>query len=168
MAPPPRLLSAELRLGSGPDLRRRRWILGLSLIGTLAGQIVLLFQTGLLRRLPDPPGPFDSSRVDASDYGYSRLQTPDAALMLISYGVTAALAAAGGRDRARTNPALPVALAAKTAWDAATAIRLGREEWAENQALCAYCQAATVASLASLALALPEALTAMRAATGRR
>lgn len=168
MAPPARLLSRELRLGTGPDLKRRRWVLGLSLLGTLAGQIVLLFQMGLVRRLPDPPGPFDSSRVDASDYGYSRLQTPDAALMLVSYGVTAALAAAGGRDRASATPALPVALAAKTAWDSVSAVKLGQEEWAQNKALCAYCQMATVASLASFALALPEALRAIRGATARR
>jgi uncharacterized membrane protein len=156
-------------LTTSPDLRRRRWILGLSLLGTLAAQIVTLFQMGLVRRLPDPPiGPFDSGRVDASDYGYSRLQTPDAALMLVSYSITAALAAAGGRDRAVEAPALPVALAAKTAWDSVSAVKLGQEEWAQNRALCAYCQVATVASLASLALALPEALRAVRAATERR
>ncbi len=100
MAIPDRQLSRELRTASTPDLRRRRWIFGLSLIGTLAAQIVGLFQMGLLRRLPDPPvGPFDSSRVDASDYGYSRLQMPDAGLMLLTYGVTAALAMAGAADR---------------------------------------------------------------------
>jgi hypothetical protein len=168
MAPPPRLLSRELRLGTGPDLRRRRWILGLSLLGTLAAQIVTLFQMGLVRRLPDPPGPFDSSRVDASDYGYSRLQTPDGALMLVTYGITAALAASGGRDRAETMPALPLALAAKTGWDSYTALKLGQEEWAENRALCAYCQMATLASLASFVLALPEAVRAAKAATARR
>ncbi len=146
---PPRVLSRELRLRTTPDLRRRRWVLGLSLLGTVAAQIVTLFQMGVVRRLPDPPGPFDSSRVDASDYAYSRMQAPDGALMLVSYGVTAALAA-------------------KTGWDSFTALKLGQEEWAENRALCAYCQVATLASLASFALALPEAVRATRAATARR
>ena len=78
------------------------------LLGTLAAQVVTLFQMGLIRRLPDPPvGAFDSTRVNASDYAYSRLETPDAALMLVNYGVTAALAASGGADRAERNPALP-------------------------------------------------------------
>ena len=163
---PPRVLSRELRFQTGPDLRRRRWVLGLSLLGTVAGQIVALFQMGLIRRLPDPPvGPFDSTRVNASDYAYSRLQTPDAALMLVNYGVTAALASAGGADRAERNPALPLALAAKTGWDAVSALRLGVEEWKENRALCAYCQAATLVSLASFVLALPEAGRAWRALT---
>jgi uncharacterized membrane protein len=163
MSLPPHRLSQDLRLGTGPDLRRRRWILGLSLLGTLMAQIVSLYQMGLLRRLPDPPvGPFDASKVDASDYAYRRMQVPDGVLMLLTYGVTAALAAAGGRDRAKRNPALPLALAAKTGWDSVTTLRLAREEWAENRALCAYCQVATLASLASFALSLPEAARAVR------
>lgn len=165
---PPAQLSRELRLASGPDLRRRRWILGLSLLGTLMAQIVSLYQMGLLRRLPDPPvGPFDASKVDASDYAYKRLGMPDGLLMLLTYGVTAALAAAGGRDRAEREPALPLAMAAKTGWDSVTTLRLAREEWAENRALCAYCQVATLASLASFALALPEAGRALGRVTGQ-
>jgi uncharacterized membrane protein len=166
MPRPPRVLSRELRLQTGPDLRRRRWVFGLSLLGTLAAQIVSLLQMGLIQRLPDPPvGPFDSDRVDSSDYAYSRLETPDGALMLVSYGVTAALAAAGGADRAERHPALPLALAAKAGFDAVTALQLAREEWNENRAFCAYCQAATLAFLASFALALPEAGRAWRALT---
>jgi hypothetical protein len=166
MPPPPRVLSRELRFRTGPDLRRRRWVFGLSLLGTAAAQIVSLFQMGLVRRLPDPPvGPFDSVRVDASDYAYSRLEMPDGPLMLVTYGVTAALAAAGGADRAERHPALPLALAAKTGFDAVSALRLAGEEWRENRAFCAYCQAATVASLVSFALALPEARRALRALT---
>lgn len=42
------------------------------------------------------------------------------------------------------------------------ALKLGREEWGENRALCAYCQVATACSLASAALALPEAADAAR------
>lgn len=169
MAPPPAVLSRELRLGTGPDLRRRRWILGLSLFGTLMAQIVTLFQMGLVRRLPDPPGPFDATRVDASDYAYKRLAVPDGVLMLLTYGATAALAAAGGGDRARRRPALPLLLAAKTGYDTYTCLTLAREEWAENRAFCPYCQAATLASVASLALALPEAGRALGAiARGRR
>lgn len=114
--------------------------------------------------MPDPPvGPFDSTRVNASDHAYSRLQTPGAALMLVDHGVAAALASAGGTDRAERNPALPLAPAAKTGWDTVSALRLGVEEWRENRALCAYCQAATLASLASFVLALPEAGRALRA-----
>jgi uncharacterized membrane protein len=160
----PTELSRDLRRCTDPDLRRRRWLVGLSLFGVAIGQVVTLYQTGILRRLPDPPvGPFDSERVNASDYAYKRLQLPDAVLMVATYAVTAALAAAGGRDRAERSPALPLAMAAKTGWDSYTCLKLAQEEWAENRALCAYCQVATLASLASLALSLPEARRALRA-----
>ncbi len=158
---PPEQLSHELREATSPDLRRRRWVIGLSLFGAAMGQIVALYQTGLVKRLPDPPvGPFDSERVDASNYAYKRLQTPDAFMMIGTYALTGGLAAAGGKDRASEQPWLPVAMAVKVASDVATNLRLAREEWAENKALCAYCQAASLASLASLALVLPEAARA--------
>lgn len=159
----PRQLSKELREGQSADLTRRRWVLGLSLVGTAMGAIVSLYQTGIIRTLPDPPGSiFDSARVDASDYGYRRLQTPDALMMVVSYGVTAWLAGAGGKDRAGALPWVPVAMGLKIVADVLTALELGREEWQENKALCAYCQVATICSLASAALAFPEVKRGLR------
>lgn len=157
----PTQLSRELREAHTPDLQRRRWIVGLSLLGVAMGQIVSLYQTGLLRGLPDPPGPFDSARVDASAYAYKRLQTPDALIMVVSYGATAWLAAAGGKDRASDLPLLPVAMGLKIVGDALTSLELGREEWAENRALCVYCQVATLASVVSIPLAFPETRRAL-------
>lgn len=168
----PRKLSRELRQGQSADLTRRRWIIGLSMVGTAMAQVVSLYQTGIIRHLPDPPSRlFDSDRVDASDYAYRRLSTPDGFMMLVSYGITAGLAAAGGERRARQTPLLPIAMGLKILGDVAVALELGREEWAENQALCAYCQVATLASIASAALALPEvreAIAALRGQDGQR
>ena len=163
----PRQLSHELRNDVTPDLTRRRWILGLSLIGVAAGKLVSLFQMGILRSLPDPPlRVFDSPKVDSSDYAYRRLNMPDAPLMIVTYGLTACLAAAGGKNRAEQNPALPIALAGKALLDTATNLKLAREEWQENRKLCSYCQTATLVSLASVVLALPEAVRAVRALNG--
>ena len=163
MALSPAELSHELRKDRTPDLRRRRWIAGLSFVGSTAGMIVSLYQMGVFRRLPDLPlGIFDATKVDASDYAYKRFQMPDGPLMVASYALTAALAGAGGKDRARDNPALPIALAAKTLYDVAVALKLAQEEWQENQALCGYCQAATIASLISVGIAMPEAVKAVQ------
>ena len=154
----PTRLSHELRHGRTDDLERRRWVFGLSLAGAAIGGLVGAYQLGMIRRLPDPPlGPFDSEKVDASDYAYERMDTPDGALMLLTYSVTAVLAAAGGKDRARQAPWLPIALAAKSLYDSVTCVRLGQEEWAENQAFCFYCQTASVLTFAATALSLPEA-----------
>jgi uncharacterized membrane protein len=161
----PSRLSHELRNETSPDLSRRRWGIGLSLIGVAIGGIVAAYQTGIIKRLPDIlPGPiWDAEKVDASDYAYKRLQTPDAAMMVVTYGLTAGLIAAGGKERAKQAPALPIAAAVKALFDFVTCVQLGREEWAENKALCSYCQVATAASAATLALTLPEAVRASKA-----
>ena len=166
-APPgPSELSAYLRTGSDPEVRRRRALVGLSLVGMVMGQVVTALQTGLVHTLPDPPGPFDSARVDASDYAY-RSGAPDGPAMLATYALTALLASAGGQDRASYRPVLPLLTAAKVAADVVTCVALAREEWRENRALCAYCQLATVVSVVSLPLALPEARRAWAARRGR-
>lgn len=159
----PTQLSHELRETTSPDLVRRRWILGLSALGTVIGNVVAMYQTGIIRRLPDPKLPLiDSNKVNASDYAYKRLDTPDALLMVGTYALTAALAGAGGKDRAEQNPALPIAMGVKTLFDTATNLKLAREEWQSNKALCFYCQAATVLSAVSVVLAFPEMLRAFR------
>ena len=92
---------------------------------------------------------------------------PDAVLMIGTYAATAALAAAGGRDRAERMPLLPVALAAKTLFDVGTNLKLAQEEWADNRALCAYCQTASLVSVVSAVLALPEAARGLARLFGR-
>ena len=168
-SPSPSRLSRELRLGDAPDLKRRRKVIGLSMIGAAAGIVVSLYQTGVIKHLPDPPPKklFNSDKVDASDYAYKRARTPDGLAMLVTYGVTALLAGAGGEDRARRLPWLPLALAAKVASDVTTNMTLAREEWAENKAFCAYCQAANLASLVSVPFVIPEARKALRHLLGR-
>ena len=164
----PTQLSHELRLETSADLNRRRWLVGLSMLGATIGQVVSLYQTGIIKRLPDPPIPFiDSNKVNASDYAYKRMDTPDALLMLLTYSVTAILAGAGGKNRAQTNPVLPIAMGIKTLADRALNLKLAREEWQGNKALCFYCQTATVVSAVSAALAVPEAVKAARTLVDR-
>jgi hypothetical protein len=83
---------------------------------------------------------------------------PDAAMMIMTYATTAALASAGGAERATRQPALPLAFAAKAWYDFAPAC--GQEEWADNKALCSWCQLATWISTVTAALSLPEAVRA--------
>ncbi len=161
---PPNQLSRELREETSSDLTRRRWAIGFSFAGVLIGKVVGAYQTGIIKKLPDilPGRIWNAEKVDASDYAYKRLQVPDATLMIVTYGATAALAAAGGKDRARQNPALPIAAAAKAGFDLATCLKLAQEEWSENKAFCSWCQLATLISAATLALLLPEPVKAAR------
>ncbi|PMB53252.1 vitamin K epoxide reductase [Fischerella thermalis CCMEE 5201] len=165
----PKQLSQELRQGKDPNMTRRRAIIGLSMLGGSMGQLVTLYQTGIIPHLPDPPVPiFNADKVDASDYAYSRFNSPDGPLMVINYGITAWLAAAGGLDRARRNPLLPIAMGVKILLDSAINVKLAQEEWSENKAFCEYCQIATVCSFASLVLAVPEVITAIRTLLGHQ
>lgn len=166
----PEQLSQELRQGKNPNMSRRRAIIGLSMLGGSMGQLVTLYQTGIVDHLPDPPGQkiFDADRVDASNYAYSRFNSPDGPIMVLNYALTGWLAAAGGIDRARRNPLIPIAMGIKLVIDSVVAAELAREEWSENKAFCEYCQVATVCSFASLILALPEVTTAVRTLLGNR
>ncbi|MBD2100165.1 vitamin K epoxide reductase family protein [Leptolyngbya sp. FACHB-261] len=164
----PQQLSRELREGKTPDLERRRQIIGLSMVGATMAQLVSLYQTGVIDHLPDPPVPFlNADKVDASNYAY-RFGGPDGPLMLVTYGMTAYLASAGGENRAKENPLLPIAMGLKILFDAITSTELAREEWSENKAFCEYCQIATLCSYASLALAMPEITTAVHTLLGQK
>ena len=72
----PRTLSHQLRKETTPDLTRRRWIVGLNLLGVSMGQLVSLYQMGIISRLPDPPGTlFNATKVDASTYAWAMIVT---------------------------------------------------------------------------------------------
>ena len=125
--------------------------------------LVAAYQFGLLRHLPEPPLPrLDSDRVDASGEAYQFLKTPDAALGMANYAATLALAGMGGRDRAQDRPWLPLALAAKTALDAASGVYLALEQGTKHKRFCTWCLIAAGSSLAMVPVALPEARTAWR------
>ncbi len=156
-------VSDAMRRGGGQSLDGRRRVAGLALGAISCFIPVAAYQVGVLRHLPDPPIPgLDSDTVDASGEAYHRFLTADAALGISSYGVTLALAAMGPADRATTKQWLPIALAAKVAFDAAGAIYLTLEQLTEHRRVCTYCTAASVLTLAMLPAAVPEAAQAWR------
>jgi hypothetical protein len=158
----PRQLSHELRNGTSPNLNRRRWIVGLSMVGVAMGGIVSLYQTGILRRLPDPPTKaFDSNRVDVSNYAYSRFDTPDGLMMLTSSALTAWLAGAGGQNRARTQPELPVLMGLKLLLDVINNMRRVQEDWRAHKAMSMPNQLANLTSVAAALIAIPEVAAAL-------
>jgi len=98
---------------------------------------IALYQLGLIRHLPDPPLPMmNADRVDGSAEAYERFRMPDAVLGFGSYAVTMALAAMGGTRRARETPWIPLALAAKIAFDASNAGKLSVDQWTKHRAFC--------------------------------
>ena len=60
--------------------------------------------------------------------------------MVANYAITAWLAAAGGLDRARRNPLLPIVMGIKLVLYGVTNVELARQKWSENKAFCEYCR----------------------------
>lgn len=159
----PQQLSEELRHGEGEHLTNRRGVVCLSLAAAATMGLIAAYQMGIIRHLPEPPLPkMDADKVDASDEAYEKLDTPDALLGLTSYAATATLAAMGGKDRAKSRPWIPLALAGKVALDVSQAAKLTWDQWARHKAFCFWCLLAAGATFATVPLVLSEARAAIR------
>jgi uncharacterized membrane protein len=156
------MLRDDLREGKGGFLADRRAIAGLSLVAIGAMGLVSAYQLGILRRLPQPRRRWlDSNRVDGSAEAYKRFNVPDATLGVASYATTLVLAGMGGKQRARTTPWVPAALAAKVGFDVAQSIRMIVVQWIKFRSLCGWCLLSATASFLSAAFVASEARVAM-------
>jgi hypothetical protein len=158
-----RNLSSALRNDSSGDVRRRRAVVGLSILGTASLGLIALYQMGIIQHLPEPELPYlDAEKVDASGEAYQWLSTPDAVLGIASYSTTMVLASMGDRNRAKNQPYIPLALAAKTALDVFNAVRLTSDQWTKHRAFCIWCLVAAGATFATVPFVIPEAVEAVR------
>lgn len=158
-----RELSGELREDQSSNMRRRRAVIGLSSLGAASLGLIGLYQTGIIKHLPEPPLPYlNAEKVDASPEAYEWLSTPDAFLGIGSFGATMTLAAMGGTDRATKQPFIPIALAGKAALDVFNAARLTRDQWTKHRAFCIWCLIAAGATFATVPFVIPEAVEAVR------
>jgi hypothetical protein len=125
--------------------------------------LITLYQMGVIKHLPEPPFPnLDADKVDASAEAYSRFSTPDGVLGIGNYAVTMGLAAMGGQERARTQPWIPLVLAAKVGFDVSQAIRLFFDQKTKQHAFCSWCLLAAGTTVAIVPLAIPETCAAVR------
>ncbi len=160
--------SWQLRQGTGNFLAQRRGIVVLEMIAIGSMSLITLYQMGIIHHLPELPlSVLDADRVDASAEAYSRFATPDGVLGVGNYTITMALAAMGGQNRANEQPWLPLALAAKVAFDTSQAIRLFVEQKSKYHAWCSWCLLAASTTLITIPLAIPEAYAALRRLLGK-
>lgn len=156
-------VSDDLRRMTSGLLRRRRRVVGLTLLASGAMGAVTAYQTGLLRHLPEPPlWVFDADRVDASGEAYQLFKAPDATLGLLSYAATLVLAGMGSARRAEERPWIPLLLAAKVAADAAGGGYLTLEQVTKHRRLCFWCLTAAAASMATVPQVVAEARLSLR------
>jgi uncharacterized membrane protein len=160
-------LKAELQQSRDPDVRRRRAIIGLSLIGMASMAAVTLLQTGLVKHLPDPPVKgFDSDRVNSSDTAY-KLGVPDGTLSLATLAMNVPLASYAGENRVQKMPWVPLLAAAKAGVEAVAAGWYFYQMPTKEKAWCPYCITGAVANASIFALTIPEAIKAVSVLRGK-
>lgn len=140
---------------------RRNWIVGISTVGAIAGHLVSMYQTDVFKK--SKPSVLGAVAHKAEDkLQQNGIDTPDAIVNLINYGLTAWLASAGGRKRAKHQPLLPIALGVKTIADATVALEMANRDWDENERIGTYSQVAAIAALASAVVAVPEMIKGIK------
>lgn len=159
----PTELSQQLRCDSGDFLEERRGVVVASMTAIGCMGLIALYQMGVIKHLPEPPLPAtDADKVDASEEAFSHFQVGDAFIGLGSYAATMGLAAMGSKHRAREQPWIPLALAAKAGADALQAAKLTYDQYAKHRAACFWCLVATAATFVTAGLVVPEARAAAK------
>lgn len=162
----PQDLREELQEGDTEGLRRRRAIIGLSLLGMAAMGAASLLQTGIVKHLPDPPlESFDSDKVNSSDTAY-QFGVPDGTLSFASLAANLPIAAFGGTNRAQEQPLVPLMAAGKALAEAVVAGWYFYQMPTKEKAWCAYCIVGGLCNFGIAALTLPEAKESLRALRG--
>jgi len=161
----PQQLRRELQESDSENARRRRKIIGLSLFGVAAMAAVSLFQTGIIKHLPDPPvDGFDSDKVNSSDTAYA-LGVPDGTVSLASLAANVPIAAFGGENRHAEMPLVPILAAGKAIVEAAAAGWYFYQMPTKEKAWCGYCIAGALTNVGIAWLTLPEAKQAWKSLT---
>ncbi|HVX42108.1 MAG TPA: vitamin K epoxide reductase family protein [Gemmatimonadaceae bacterium] len=135
----------------------RRWIAALSAVGAANMALGTLVQTGVIRRLPDPPSDaFDSEKVLLSPQAFA-LGVPDAPVAMTGLLANIPLAFAGGARRGVEHPWLPVVIAAKAVVEVSVAAWYLVQMRTRLHTLCAYCLVGSTISAALAVLTMRDA-----------
>lgn len=150
-----------IRTSNDADLRHRRKIAGLAGFAIADFLIGALYQTGVVRRIPDPrPRHVDSMGVMASAPGYP-FGIPDTPLAIAFNSAIMALATAWGTKRSGRPAVADIALGlgalAGSAASVAYMVLMARQ-----RRLCVYCIGASAAMIAIVPLAMPGLRRALR------
>ncbi|WP_425450213.1 vitamin K epoxide reductase family protein [Virgifigura deserti] len=160
----PQDLRRRIQWDDSAEMRLRRAAIGTSLVGIASMAIVTLFQTGVIKHLPDPPlESFHSDKVNSSSvaFGYGM---PDGPITLGAHAVNIALAAAGPPERHRDRPWIPLLATAIAGAQAAVAAKyLFYQMPKVDKAWCGYCITDALTHFGTFALTLPEAGKAVAA-----
>jgi uncharacterized membrane protein len=151
-----------LRNGDSEDLDRRRKIILLSTLALCDFGFIALYQTGVIKKLPDIPLPiFDSNKVNGSKDSY-QMGTPDATIATLNHAMNIVLSAAGGNEAASRKPGFDVALGAVVLGNAAGAVRFMMNMITKQKKICIYCTAGAIINFTSAVIIAPVVIKSLR------
>lgn len=144
-----------LMKGNSEDLKRRRKIILLSALGLLDFSFISLYQTGIIKNMPDIPLPvFDSNKVNSSKKAYV-MGLPDAPVSALAYASNLVFASAGGNKKTGRKDIFDTLLSASVIGNAAGAAYYLYEMIFQEKKICIYCLAGAVINFASAAILFP-------------
>lgn len=144
----------SLREENSPELDRRRRIIALAALGLLDFVVISLYQTGLIRSMPDLPFKvFDSDSVNASKKAYAT-GLPDGTSGATMYGVIMMLASYGGKKGIGRNKLFDFLLAGAVLANSAAGLQYLYDMAFKQKRACLYCVTGALLNLTMLPLAL--------------
>ena len=152
----------ELRESSNDDLDKRRKLVLLSAAGLVDFSVISLYQTGVIKKLPDLPLEiFDTNKVNASDAAY-RLGAPDGTISSLVYAAVMVLASAKGTETSGRKPVMDVALGAAVAANAVGAVSYLSNMIFKQKKICLYCVTGAAINIASVVIVAPVVIKSIR------
>lgn len=146
----------QLRHGQSDSLKRRRNIALLSAFGILDFLLISLYQLGIIRHMPDPPGKiFNSDKANGSKEAYA-MGAPDGPISLVLYALNIVLASAGGSSRSGRHPIFDLLLGGAILGSVVGSISYMYNMIFKQQKACIYCITGALLNFAMLRPLIPE------------
>jgi uncharacterized membrane protein len=159
--------SGGWRKGQGRSLVRRRRLAVLAAMGLVDFAAISLYQLGVIRHLPDPPGRlFDSDAVNASRKAFAT-GIPGGTLGALLHASELVLLAASGTRETGRSPILDLLLGGAVVAGAGAAAHYLYDMAANEKRACVYCLVAAATAFAMIPLATPEVRSGIRALRAR-
>ncbi len=145
-----------LRYEKSKSLSRRRKIALMAILGMLDFAIITLYQSGILKHLPDLPfKPFDSDFVNGSETAY-KMGAPDGATGASAYGTILVLALFGGKRGLLRNKLVDKLLFGAVAVNALGGLYYLYEMAFKQKRVCLYCVTGALLNFLMVPLAKKE------------
>lgn len=145
-----------LRAKQSVSLDRRRKIMAMSAVGMIDFTVISLYQTGVIKKLPDLPFKvFDSDSVNASKKAYAA-GLPDGTTGAMMYALTMMLASFGGSKQTGRNKLFDKLLFGAVALSSAAGLQYLYDMTFKQKKICVYCVTGAFLNIGMLPLSWSE------------